>query len=335
MRRLPQLSGASIARPMGTDRVRDTALVHPLLACAAILAVAHCTPPTPAPRAAPIAAGGTSNAATVPDAGPRDKDAAAVLANDAGPVDAAASAIGSNAERFRCGLSSCRVGPETCCLTGADGVCVASAPDSAPQGQVGYLLAQFEACSAAVAPGGYSLSGIERCDESIDCAAGRVCCDQFLFSGSTLSECVPLSKSGATPCEFGERCIESASCRLPGTLCVEGFCRKPVAKLDCDGAVCLEGRVCCGDLGACRAAEACPSRNRVHCTSDAHCVKGERCVVHGVGSDCIAVVQDALSQQRVCRHEGDCARIRCSESGSRARCRTSAVPWLRSCQCAQ
>lgn len=303
------------------------------MACAA-----HCTPaapsatpspaltPTPTLRVEPDADAATSN--------PIDSGAV-VVAADAAPK----AALGTTPDRFRCGISSCRVGEETCCLAGNEGVCLRSSPNDAPHGQIGYLKTQFEACNAAELPHGYSLSGIERCDESIDCDKGQVCCDQFLFSGGTISECVALPPKGNTPCDFGERCIQSATCRMPGTTCIEGYCRKATI-VRCGGVTCDSGQVCCGDPSGCVAKASCQSHHRVLCASDGDCVKGERCTVMGAGANCLNLMQDALSQQLVCRSDADCKIVQCPAvtpgappAGARARCRTSAVAWLKSCQC--
>ncbi|MBK7579614.1 MAG: hypothetical protein IPI67_05335 [Myxococcales bacterium] len=305
-----------------------------VLALAALLFIERCAPSAPPPatgRVEPDVQLPVTDVEQV-DSGP----AAAVDAGqDVGSVDVAVAVtpLGTSSERFRCGLASCQAAKETCCLAGNEGVCFASSPDDAPKGKVGYLKTQFDACNAASLPHGYSLSGIERCDESIDCAKGEICCDQFLFSGATISECVASKPAAPTPCEYGERCIESATCRLAGTSCVEGYCRKLVAKLRCDQAPCADGEVCCGSPLGCRASAACEGYHRVRCNTDGDCVKGQRCFVSGYGSDCIALLQDPLSQQLVCRRDADC-KFPCPGAGGKlARCLPAEVTWLRSCQC--
>ncbi|MFX8414336.1 hypothetical protein ABTL42_19745, partial [Acinetobacter baumannii] len=82
---------------------------------------------------------------------------------------------------------------------------------------------------------GFSITDLARCDESADCGATDVCCRQVLHSGSSIAECIPPLKGGATPCDWGEVCVEGSVCRHPGTTCIDGRCLK-VAKIDCGGA---------------------------------------------------------------------------------------------------
>lgn len=303
-----------------------------LLLLTPLLAVACPTPSPPSREPGPAPASEPAEASllpeTVPDAGPGD----AAPATDAAAVAAApAPPLGSTAEYFRCGGGKCRSGSETCCGAGDRGVCLPSSPDDAPQGKIGYLKTQWEKCDkAAIEQTGYSLSNIDRCDESVDCKKGELCCDQFLFSGGTLSECTPAKPGGATPCDYGERCIESSTCRLPGTQCIEGTCQKPVPNLPCGDSPCSGTTpYCCGSTQSC--ASKCESWHQVRCTRHADCLAGQRCTVSGYGSACLSIIQDRDSQQTVCKLDGEC-NYKCSD-GSRPRCKTSVIPWIKSCQC--
>lgn len=303
--------------------------MHRLLAAALVVACAPAAPPAPSPPAVTAAAAPVAvpTAETSPQAA---NDAGA----DAGATPDAATApppLGSTPEHFRCGEGKCKAGSETCCGASNRGVCVPSSAYDAPQGKVGYLKTQWEVCDkAAFEKTGYSMSHIDRCDESADCGKGEACCEQFLFSGGTLSECTKLPAGGATPCDFGERCIESATCRLPGSECIQGYCRKPVPNLACGDTTCSGTTpVCCGDPAGCRSS--CESYKRVRCSKNADCLKGQRCAVASGGSDCITLIQDRESQQVVCKLDGDC-NFQCG-GGRRPRCKTSDIPWIKSCQC--
>lgn len=291
------------------------ALASSLLAACAT--VASAPGPTPTPTAADAAI-------SPPMASVVDPGVAAVQ------VDAGAALV-SSAESFRCGRATCHAHTETCCGAGEQGVCVRSSPNDAEQGSVGYLKTQFELCEQAVmAHGGHSLSHIARCDETIDCDSGQVCCEQFLFSGGTLSECTLLPPGGRTPCDYGERCIDAATCRLPGTTCVEGFCIKPVPELRCDGANCDGGLVCCSDPPGCQST--CESYKRIRCTRDADCLAGQRCVMADHGTACARlIVPEAM--QPVCTRDGDCPTGCPGAPKMRARCLQSAISWLKTCQC--
>ncbi len=320
-------SSTAAARALGRS-------AHGLLAAA--LLTATCTPAAPPPAKTgdderfPTPAYALPHA-DAPDAAAQNPDAAAPVASTP-----AAPPLASTPARFRCGISSCRVADETCCLAGSEGVCLTSSPDDAPHGEIGYLKTQFEACHAAPLPHGYSLSGIERCDESIDCPSGQLCCDEFLFSGGTISECIAPLRSGETPCDYGERCIESSTCRLPGTACIEGTCRKPTPALRCGSDVCTEGEVCCGQSASCRPESACQGPHRVRCNSERDCIPGQQCLVMGYGTDCVALLQDPYSQRLVCKRDADCKNPCPTTPGApaqRARCKPTDLPWLKSCEC--
>lgn len=297
------------------------------------LSALACTPapaPVPAPVPAATSRPDVSDAAAAePTRTPDSMDAGAADADASPPNEPTRSTSGS----FRCGPGTCATGTQTCCGASANGACVPSVPNDAPQGKVGYLKTQWEICDkTALEKTGHSMTHIDRCDESIDCGKGELCCEQLLFSEGTLSECTKSSANGATPCDFGERCIESATCRLPGTECVEGYCKRRVTQLRCGDKECSgTSPVCCGDPHGCRSE--CESFKRVLCTKHADCLPGQKCAVFGSGADCLRLIQDPESQQLVCQHDGDCT-LRCaSAGGKRQRCRVSEIPWLKSCQC--
>lgn len=301
-----------------------------LLLLTPLLAVACPTPTPPSREPEPVAPSEPVDASplleTLPDAGPAD--AAADRTPDAAPAE---PLVGSTAEYFRCGDGKCRSGSETCCGASNRGVCLPSSPDDAPQGKVGYLKTQWEICDkTALEKTGYSMSHIDRCDESIDCKKGELCCDNFLFSGGTIGECVKLPAGGSTPCDYGERCIESSTCRLPGSQCIEGYCKKPVPNLPCGDSPCSGSTpYCCGSTQSC--ASKCESWHQVRCARHADCLAGQRCTVSGYGSACLSIIQDRDSQQTVCKLDGEC-NYKCND-GSRPRCKTSVIPWIKSCQC--
>ncbi|MBL8744672.1 MAG: hypothetical protein JNK04_26365, partial [Myxococcales bacterium] len=154
---------------------------------------------------------------------PASTPVAAISSASAGPaanVAASATAPGSDPTSFPCSDVSCRVG-ETCCSSPTVGHCIATVNDG-PGGAIGYLKTQWDQC-AALPYRGSNWSRIARCDESDDCAEGKVCCEGFLFSGSDgLADCLDLPKNGKTPCDFAEVCMAGSKCRTPGTTCIKG-----------------------------------------------------------------------------------------------------------------
>ena len=296
-----------------------------LIACPTQAPVRPSHEPLPAPSAeAPPPA-----ADPEPDAAAPDAAADASTKPDAPP---AAPPVGSTAEYFRCGSSKCKAGSETCCGAGKAGVCVPSSPYDEPQGKPGYFKTQFEVCDKeTVAKTGFSMSHVDRCDESIDCGKGEVCCDQFLFSGGTLGECTKLPPGGATPCDYGERCIESSTCKLPGSVCVEGYCRKPVPNLACGGAPCSGTTpVCCGDPLGCQSK--CEDYKRILCAKRSDCLAGQDCVMTSYGTQCIRLYVPG-AMQPLCARDGDCKRACADDPRKWTRCKPSDVPWLETCQC--
>jgi hypothetical protein len=239
-----------------------------------------------------------------------------------------------------CADRTCVSGTETCCEASTDGVCLPTSKDG-PRGATGALREQWEACDKAPFAHGYSLSGISRCDESVDCKSGEICCEQFLFSGGTINLCEPVLRSGQTPCEFGERCIEGSPCRMPGTQCERGYCIKLAKNARCDGATCAEGERCCGSPPQCKAASACGERDpRFTCMRPSDCVPGQHCVYAvNSGANCSGHVDfvtpnwfDERGLVIVCDRDADC-RITCP-NGKKQRCRPSEEQaWLKACGC--
>ena len=254
------------------------------------------------------------------------------------PPDAASPPV-SDPGSFTCGKLRCVSGTETCCEASTDTVCLPSSPDG-PYGAIGFLSAQWQACDKAPFEHGYSLSGISRCDESIDCAASRICCEEFLFSGATVNLCAPAQASGRSPCEFGERCVDGSTCRVPGTVCRDGYCIKPVAEARCDAETCAEGESCCGEPLGCKPHAACdPRQPRIACTKPDDCVAGHRCLYsESSGSACtghVDLVTPNWLEDRglaiVCTRDADCPG-KCPR-GAKMRCKPATLPWLRACAC--
>ncbi len=289
------------------------------------------TPPAPAPSVAEtpvVAAVETSNEQPAPNA--------------AAKADAAAPGSGprSDPARFGCGKLECTSGEQTCCLASTDAVCIPSVPDG-PRGTIGAFREQWQACDEAPFEHGYSLSGISRCDESVDCKAAEICCEQFLFSGATVNLCEPQPPSGETPCEFGERCVEGSPCRMPGTECRRGYCVKHVKQLKCSGSgTCSEGETCCGDPPRCRADNDCHERMpRITCTRPADCLAGQHCLHESYsGANCtghVDFVTPSWLEERglslVCDNDSDCRRISCATG--KPRCKPELPGTLRGCAC--
>jgi hypothetical protein len=306
-------------------RARRRALRSVLVVSMAVCSLARCTPhPDPMqPGESSLAPPATITAAAAP----------ASAAASGPPLETTGAPRGARSDpaRFRCGDSSCRSAKETCCSAGDKAVCLASSANDGPVGAVGYLKTQWEACEGAAKSLGRSMTRIDRCDESSDCQAGTICCEQFLFSGGEMNECEPAPSSGKTPCNYGERCIEDATCRLPGTRCIEGYCQKSVVDLRCDQATCSGSTpVCCNKPSGCQAASACPSESRIRCTKNADCLAGQTCSVHGSATECTGLVIPT-GLEPVCTRNADC-RDACPD-GKPARCQASSVAWLKSCQC--
>lgn len=254
------------------------------------------------------------------------------MASTARTAPTVAPVASSFAETFVCGESRCASQTETCCGAHPDGVCVPSSSDKGAPGSVGSLAPQIEACDKAVEPLGISLTGIDRCDESIDCATDEVCCRNFLHSGSDISECKKLLPRGGSPCDYGERCYEAGSCRIAGAdQCVGGLCQKQVPSLSCGGAACPSGTVCCGSPTGCQPIESCTGSKQIRCTKASDCAGDQICAANGYGTMCTNIVFDT-GLVPLCNKDADCSRP-CND-GSKARCLAiDDVPWLSRCEC--
>lgn len=241
----------------------------------------------------------------------------------------------SDPDSFECGDTRCRSGLETCCANGREGTCLPLVND-APVGEPGYLKTQWEYCDEVKFPLQASFDRMARCDESLDCEPNHVCCEQWLFSGSSgLADCKPMLPSGETPCDFGETCIEGSPCRTPGTECVSGMCRRKLAERACGPERCSgDAPVCCSEPQGCAAEGACPRDKRLRCTSHADCVKGETCRVSGPGSTtCAKAVVHPDYTPYVCKKDRDCPNPCTSMPGTKAVCMEASIPWLGYCQC--
>lgn len=294
----------------------------------------ECGRPAEPPATTPevVASSDTPTDTEVGDSGAADVVAAKV-------VDAAAARPRSDPKTFACGHGTCASGAETCCQASDEGACIATLKDG-PHGQIGFFKDQWEACDKAKLP--YSLSGISRCDESVDCSGNEICCEQFLFSGGSVNLCEAPNKNGATPCEFGEVCIEGSPCRIPGTACVRGYCQKPVENLRCTGSdVCGDGQSCCGEPLACKPhAECQPREPRISCTKPSDCIKGQTCVLESERSAYCTGLVDRITPgwwemrglQTVCEKSSDCVGV-CQTKGQRMHCKDSAIYKMKACVC--
>lgn len=247
------------------------------------------------------------------------------------PVSSSSIEFSSNASQFRCGSSSCRVRDETCCGAGDEGICVPTSPDDKPGRQTGYLRTQWEVCEKAPYKDHSSMDHIDRCDESLDCPNGHLCCEQFLFSGGQMAECTPVRTAGVTPCDFGELCRPDSPCRLAGTTCVDGHCEKQIAPVSCGAAPCPAGMKCCGSPLGC--ATSCAKYGEVKCTKHSDCLNGQRCVTSSFGAECSSYFPDPEHASTVCDRDADCPQVCRSTPRARAKCVPSPIPWLKVCEC--
>lgn len=263
-------------------------------------------------------------------------DAATTTSADA---DAGPKRHPTDPTRFTCGRETCATGTETCCEASGEGVCIATLKDG-PHGQIGFFKDQWEACDHAKLP--YSLSGISRCDESIDCGGTDVCCEQFLFSGGSVNLCEAPNKTGATPCEYGEVCLAGSRCRIPGTECIRGYCQKPVENLRCEaGEACGSGQTCCGEPLSCKPHSECdPREPRLTCAKPSDCIKGQTCIMESERSTYCTGLVDRITpgwwEMRgigaVCEKNADCVG-KCENKAQNMRCKDSKIYEIRSCVC--
>lgn len=333
--------GASASVPRGPARLAARARARRGLPLGVLLAMATVgCGAAPAPRSGDETPAVVARPVAAPPAAASASPPVDATVTPAPVLSAAPPAPGpprSDPATFPCGAARCRAGTETCCAAGDAAECVPSVDDG-PPGAIGALRTQWEQCSTLQAAAGRNFDRLARCDESADCASGGVCCENFLFSGSEgLAECLPLPASGATPCDFAETCIDGSPCRLPGTECVRGACRKKPASQRCGTAICTAAApYCCG--AACSADPTCGGGPRVMCTRDADCVKGERCLDDERGGTmCLRAHPDADHAPWICTSAAQCASA-CNGYGreppqGKPLCEEASVPWLRRCGC--
>ena len=227
---------------------------------------------------------------------------------------------------FACGKARCRLGKETCCSDGDDGVCVPSVAPG-PDDKTQLLASQIVACDAAGLR--YALASVARCNRSADCGTGEYCCDQFLYGGASAQLCLK-SDSHANPCEYGELCGDGGACRSAGAACVEGRCRKPLASMQCGEATCSGASVCCGEPPACVSPAQCKGP-RYECMHPADCLAGEHCASGVLGTTCVGVF-DLANTAVVCDSDADCPANTMLCQG-KLKCTPASVPHLETCVC--
>jgi hypothetical protein len=232
---------------------------------------------------------------------------------------------GSDPARFPCGSSSCKAQEHTCCDGIDRAVCVATVP-AGENDQVQPLAAQLEVCAAAL--GSDDLQYLARCDESKDCGDGAVCCSQAVHSGLSSAVCVPTRPDGKTPCDFGEICLKQAgACRVAGTECMNGECRKRLERLRCGSSFCGPGNSCCGDFEKeafslrCQPHAQCQEGGaNLRCAKPADCLEGETCWYANGNSRCSTYSLDGVAGL-VCTSDADCLAHELSCPGNaRRRC---------------
>jgi hypothetical protein len=266
-----------------------------------------------------------------------ESSAAPVASGVLSSASASASAPAASGNRsdpgsFECADKRCTVG-ETCCSSPQQGYCIPSVDDGEASA-IGYLKTQWDQCS--VLPfGRSSWSRIARCDESTDCSEGKVCCEGFLFSGSDgLADCLELPKNGATPCDFGEACLDASTCRTPGTTCIKGVCDKIPQRQRCDKQTCTAAApYCCASSLTCSADPTCGGGPRIACSRHADCLQGERCLDQRGATSCLRGHPDADHAPWICEKNRDCARACEGYGGGKPVCAEASVPWLKSCAC--
>jgi hypothetical protein len=307
---------------MGAARRAAVAFWLALCVCYAL----GCASPVEAPRPGDLVVLGVA-----------PRSAEVVVASNAQSSASASSSVATVAKNhsdpatFRCADKRCRAG-ETCCASPVQGYCIPSVDDAA-RGAIGYLQTQWDQC-ARLPYERSNWSRIARCDESSDCSEGKVCCEDFLFSGSDgLADCLEMPKTGATPCEFGEVCLDASSCRMPGTTCINGRCRKIPERQRCDKQTCTaDAPYCCAGSRGCSADPACGGDRRIACSRHADCLMGERCLDDGGATFCVKAHADPDHASWLCEKTRDCAKV-CSGVPGKPTCSEASVAWLKSCSC--
>jgi hypothetical protein len=99
---------------------------------------------------------------------------------------------------------------------------------------------------------GYSAdSDVRVCDDSSDCLGGSFCCvSGDDFGARTRVDCQQLAGgSSARTCRGNEICAPASRCVTPGTVCIEGTCRKAQRDVRCGDATCGQADLCCVHFG--------------------------------------------------------------------------------------
>ena len=234
----------------------------------------------------------------------------------------------SDKQRIYCQRTTCRVGEQSCCSDGELGVCVPTVPPR-PGDKVQPLDSQIEACSHATPP--VDVNNIARCDESVDCRDGEACCSRGLFGGAGVDLCVPIKNKLQSPCEWHEVCIDDASCRTPGSVCIARTCRKPLAKLPCGDTECTAPRsVCCLEQMRCMPASECHSA-ALECAHHSDCLKGQSCEISAGGTACTGRIAWGNAGS-VCDRDAECGVI--SDICKKPVCVPSEHRGIKQCDCA-
>jgi len=237
--------------------------------------------------------------AAFPDAALPD-DASLPLEDGASPQQDSGATPGT----LECGSTTCTVGSQQCCITGAaTATCIdASAqcqglpvtcdgPEDCP--------AETPICCARLGGGGRgircvaSCNATQLCNVDSDCPSGERCCGQGTLLGMSATWCIPGSQCLNTNPTEGVPC-GSATC-LGSTVCCISWsgqqCTTPEACqgniVACDGPEDCPNQapVCCGQISTGRLASQCTASNTctgmgttVICHSDGDCPSGQTCV---------------------------------------------------------
>lgn len=324
-----EMTGATTSRGKPTESARMRQLGRTIARlCSVPLGWLACQP-TPRPPPAP------GIEAELPSSEPV---AAATRSSDAGADSAASSPDAgqpvalpavSDSRSVGCVTTKCPAPSETCCVFSDRGACVATVPKG-PHDDVQLLASQLEACGAKQTE--YSLTEVRRCDESSDCPGGESCCGMFLFGGASANVCVKQNGKRSAPCDFSEVCIDSSTCQVSGSECIDGVCAKRVERLACGKQKCSgETSACCGDPPSCMKPSECEfGMPRYRCASPKDCLHGQHCQVQVMGSLCTNFV-DIANTTMACDTQADCG------SGEpfckRHVCRPAGVGSLKTCIC--
>jgi hypothetical protein len=237
-----------------------------------------------------------------------------------------------------CGAKSCEVGREACCASGDDEQVCAPLEQLPPDAH--FMSDRWPECDRAGLQG--SPDKLSLCDDSGDCPGDKVCCSNWLTSGSSASLCVSAKRNGDNACDFFERCADGQPCRTMGTECAQGRCELRGATVRCGGRRCdARTEVCCerGEKLGCSAEADCqpdehdPVRS-YHCTGSSGCPRGSHCVAHVFDARCQGVID--ASESYLCETDGDCPGEVCTGipgQHGKPRCRPWGPHGMMSCEC--